>query len=313
MEAMADIRGVVAVLVCCLTLAAAAQAAEVDDRARGRVAFDEGRKLFQAGEYREALASFKKGFLSSADPAFLLNIAQCHRFLGEPKEAVMMYRLYLKTAPEGSNREGQAVATKAIRDLEREAADPALAAIPPMAGAAPEARTAVPPVAAPVPANTAAALPPPSATEMGHNRRESTSAYPVLGPLPELDVTAAPAAPPNRPAMAASTARHLRLAGVVCAAAGVVSVGAGVYYWTSASSLADRANKATVYNQNDYDQGKRAETMQWIFYSVGAVTVVTGAALYFYGRWSPSAKRASVALAPTVGPGGAGVMAQGAF
>ena len=138
-------------------------------------------------------------------------------------------------------------------------------------------------------------------------------AYPALDTPPGLDVNKETAAPPEPPDNAESTAGKLRLAGVVCGAAGLVSLGAGVYYWTRATSLSDSANKATVYNQADYDQGKRAETMQWIFYGVGAAAVVTGATLYIYGRWSPSAKKASVSLAPVMGPDAAGLLAHGAF
>jgi hypothetical protein len=85
---MSGIRGVASVVVCSLILAVAAPAAAAADPAQGRAAFDEGRRLFHASDHRKALASFKKGFLSMADTSFLLNIAQCHRFLGEPKEAL---------------------------------------------------------------------------------------------------------------------------------------------------------------------------------------------------------------------------------
>lgn len=138
-------------------------------------------------------------------------------------------------------------------------------------------------------------------------------AYPDLETPPGLKVNKETAAPPEPPDNAESTAGKLRLAGMVCGAAGLVSLGAGVYYWTRATSLSDSANKATVYNQADYDQGKRAETMQWIFYGVGAAAVVTGATLYVYGRWFLPAKKASVSLAPIAGPGTAGLQAQGAF
>jgi hypothetical protein len=99
----------------------------------------------------------------------------------------------------------------------------------------------------------------------------------------------------------------------VCGAAGLVSVGTGVYYWSRASSLSDSANNATVFNQADYDQGKRAETMQWIFYGIGAAAVATGAGLFVYDRWLPSAKKTGVSLVPLMGPGGPGLQAHGAF
>jgi hypothetical protein len=160
----------------------------------------------------------------------------------------------------------------------------------------------------------AASAPAPAADDpaQGSKRGQSPFAYPILDELPQLNTQRTPATPPNS-SPNPSTMRHLQLAGLVCASAGLVSLGVGVYYWTRATSLSDSANKATVYNQADYDQGKRAETMQWIFYSVGAAAVATGATLYIFGRWSPAAKQASVSLAPVVGPGAAGLLAHGTF
>ena len=90
---MSGIRGVATILVCCVSLAVSTPAVAAADPAQDRKAFDEGRRRFLAGEYREALAQFKQGFLDTENASFLLNIAQCHRFLGEPAEALMMYRL----------------------------------------------------------------------------------------------------------------------------------------------------------------------------------------------------------------------------
>lgn len=314
---MSGIRGVASVLVCCLILAASAPAVAAADSAQGRAAFDEGRRLIQAGDYRAALAQFKKGYLYTEDASFLLNIAQCHRFLGEPAEALMMYRLYLKSAQAGANPEAQAVATKAVRELEGETAAPAAApAITPVTPAATPAVTPPRPEAQAVPAEApaASATPPPGnkLTVTGYNRLQSESAYPILDTPLELDVQREPETPLNSTANP-STMHHLRLAGVLCASTGLVSLGVGVYYWTRATSLSDSANKATAYNQADYDQGKRAETMQWIFYSVGAAAAVTGATLYVYGKWSPAARKASISLAPMVGPGATGLLAHGAF
>jgi tetratricopeptide (TPR) repeat protein len=304
---MASPRDVVAVLVCCLTLAAAAHAAAAPDPAQGRTAFDEGQKLFVAGDYRQALARFEKGFLATEDPAFLLNIAQCHRSLGEPKEALMMFRLYLKSSPEGVNRQARAVATKAIRELESEAATPAVAK------AAPDARPALLPVAAPAPAEPAAEPAVPTVTPSGRRFQQAPAAMPVLEPLPEIEVKTAPVAKPNAPDDTASTVRHLRLAAIACGGVGLISVGTGFYYWTRASSLSDSANKAATYNHADYDEGKRAESMQWLFYGVGAVAVMTGAGLFVYSRWLPAAEQANVSLGPMVGPGAAGLEAHGTF
>jgi len=291
-------RAFVAAVLCCLTLAASRPCLAAVDPAQGKAAFDEGQRRFLAGDYREALAWFEKGYLFTDDAAFLLNIAQCQRLLGAPKEALVMYRLYLKSTPEWANREGRAVATKAIRELDSEAAGA------PAAGAASTPPgPALPPAAAePMPA---------SAGKAGRKFKEAPSAYPVFVSAPELDAKRASATTPTD--NAAATARRLRLAGLVCGATGLASLGVGLYYWTRATSHSDSANSAAVFNQADYDQGKRAETMQWIFYSVGAAAVAAGSALYLYGRWRPAAKKSSFGLLPVVGPGVAGLAARGAL
>jgi len=273
---MTVIRGVVPVLLGCLALAISTRAVAASTPAQAAAAFDEGQRLFLARDYRAALTSFEQGFLSTDDAAFLLNIAQCHRALGEPKDALMMYKHYLSSSPKSVNREARAIATTAIRELEDELA-------------------------------TARATPLPA---------PAPGALPVLGPLPELDVakaSARSASPSVNTADTHTTIRHLRLAGMVCAGVGLISVGTGVYYWTRASSLSDSANKAATYNPAYYDQGKQAQTMQWIFYGIGAAAIASAATLFVYSTWLPARKNATVSLAPMVGPGAAGLGAHGTF
>ena len=110
-----------------------------------------------------------------------------------------------------------------------------------------------------------------------------------------------------------STGSGLRVAGVLCAVAGLGSIGVGVYYWTLATSRSDSMNKATTYNQNDFDQGRLAEKMQWIFYTAGAGAVVLGSVLYLSGGSSPAAGGQRVSLVPMIRPSAAGVLARGTF
>jgi tetratricopeptide (TPR) repeat protein len=69
------------------------------DAAQARVHFDRGRTYFEVNEYRRAIAEFKAAHLEKADPAFLYNIAECYRRLGEGSEALQFYRRFLDTAP----------------------------------------------------------------------------------------------------------------------------------------------------------------------------------------------------------------------
>lgn len=107
--------------------------------------------------------------------------------------------------------------------------------------------------------------------------------------------------------------RHYDLAAMLCGAAGVVSLWTGIYYWSRAHSYSDSANRTVVFDQSTYDNGKRAETMQWIFFGVGAAAVASGAGLFVYGHWFLAPKPTKVGLAPMAAPGVAGLAAVGSF
>jgi tetratricopeptide (TPR) repeat protein len=138
----------------CLPLTSIAQTTE--DRAAAREAFRRGQKLYEVGDFRGALAAFKKAYLEVDDPAFLFNIAQCLRQSGDKAEALRTYRMYLVKMPQARNRaqtekfifdlqaavdaEKAAAARAAEREREREAAEKASAAAAP-AVATPAAAT----------------------------------------------------------------------------------------------------------------------------------------------------------------------------
>ena len=73
----------------------------IADAAQARVHFDRGRTFFDVDEYRKAIAEFKAAHIEKPDPAFLYNIAECHRRLGEVSDALLFYRRFLAAAPAG--------------------------------------------------------------------------------------------------------------------------------------------------------------------------------------------------------------------
>jgi hypothetical protein len=105
----------------------------------------------------------------------------------------------------------------------------------------------------------------------------------------------------------------LRIAGIVCGAAGLASIGTAVYFYTRAASLSDKISSSDAPTSSDYQAGKDAETTQWVFYSVGAAALATGTVLYWLGSSSSAPQQTTTAVAPMVGPGIAGLSAQGTF
>jgi tetratricopeptide (TPR) repeat protein len=117
--------------------------------ARAKDFYQRGQRLYQVGRYREALEQFKEGYLLHDDPVFLYNIGQCHRLLGERREAITFYKRYLTAAPDSPMR---ADVRKRVEELESGKAQRALtpSSAPSAASVAPAASSA--PIAAVAPA-----------------------------------------------------------------------------------------------------------------------------------------------------------------
>ena len=79
--------------------------------------YNRGTSFYNLGRFSDALAEYQTAYLTVQDPPFLFNVAQCHRKMGNTKEALDSYRSYLRVAPNAPNR---AEVQKHIAELERE-------------------------------------------------------------------------------------------------------------------------------------------------------------------------------------------------
>jgi tetratricopeptide (TPR) repeat protein len=70
--------------------------------ARGH--FDKAEKAFNLGRFDEALAGYQAAYEALPLPAFVFNIAQCHRNLGNDEQAVFFYQRFLSLQPDAPNR-----------------------------------------------------------------------------------------------------------------------------------------------------------------------------------------------------------------
>ena len=86
-----------------LLVAAGARADSASDEARA--AYDAGSSEYDLGHYREALLDFEKAFKLRHVPALLFNIAQCHRMMGEMKEAATVYKSFIAKDPNNARLE----------------------------------------------------------------------------------------------------------------------------------------------------------------------------------------------------------------
>ena len=135
----------------------AASPARADNEALAREQFIEGMRRYQLADYGLALEAFKRAYMQFASPAFLFNIAQCHRRLGHRAEALHFYTSYLDAAPDAQDGEEVARIVAELRAEEQTVAPPPV--IPPREVSPPAPRTMPVPVAAEVVVTPAAAAP----------------------------------------------------------------------------------------------------------------------------------------------------------
>lgn len=163
--------------------AAPAPAGDADAQARARYA--EGQRLTAAGQYREALAAFTAGYALSRRPAFLFNMAECSRKLGDLEQARAYYERYLAEDPRGP------LATTARQRL-GERATPAPAPVAPAPTPAPA------PVV--VPTRPAAPAPAPTPTPRPVLAPVAPAPTDPVASAPRADLTATPE-PASSPAL----------------------------------------------------------------------------------------------------------------
>jgi tetratricopeptide (TPR) repeat protein len=95
----------------------AADASTIEEKVKAREYYQKGITHYDIKEYAEALIEFKNAYRIVQDPAFLFNIAQCYRKLGQDVEALDYYRNFLRRFPNAPNR---SEVDRRIQELERE-------------------------------------------------------------------------------------------------------------------------------------------------------------------------------------------------
>jgi tetratricopeptide (TPR) repeat protein len=148
-------------LVVCAAVASPAVAApDPAEAAKAREHFAQGSRLYDLSEYAKALEEFKEAYTLVDDPAFLFNIAQCHRKLGNLDEAITFYKRFLRRSTSSKNRPE---VERRIAELEREQAAKPRKPPPTTTQAAPAPVAAAPPPGPDLAARPAPAGPPQAA------------------------------------------------------------------------------------------------------------------------------------------------------
>jgi tetratricopeptide (TPR) repeat protein len=106
---------------------AAAPAMPTDNARPGRARFEMAETKFNLGRFEEAAADYQAAYEAEPLPAFLFNIGQCHRNLGNYERAQFYFRRYVELDPRSPNR---ADAEQLIAEMDRMMAASRAAAVP---------------------------------------------------------------------------------------------------------------------------------------------------------------------------------------
>jgi len=90
----------------------------------GRALFEQAEAKFNVGRFEEALVDYQAAYDVEPLPAFLFNIGQCYRNLGNYERAQFFFRRYTVLDPRSPDR---AVAERLIAEMDRRAAERAAA------------------------------------------------------------------------------------------------------------------------------------------------------------------------------------------
>ena len=152
---------IVAVTLLSLSFLSAASAQPApDEKEVAKQHYSMGMKLYNLGDFGKARDEFKAAYLAKEDPAFLYNIGQCDRMLGNLEEAVQRYRAYLRERPQAPNRrevEGLIKSAEKEAELHHNSKTAVTAPLAPRD----EPGTATTSVPAPPPAGVVVPAPPP--------------------------------------------------------------------------------------------------------------------------------------------------------
>jgi tetratricopeptide (TPR) repeat protein len=256
-------------LICVSVLVAVPAFAQQPTLRSAKELYESGINHYNLSEWKEALVDFKEAYRRKPDAVFLFNIAQCYRQLGDPANAQLEYRAYLRETPDAPNREEvQRLITAMDEAIKAQRQPPTGVKVPSDAGQ-PETTTPAP---APTPA-------PPTAQK--------------------------PAQPdPAIVAQRAHTARTERVAGLALIGTGALFVVlggtfVGLVYEANSAALANN-----VYHPDQVTNRNTFEILDAVSFAVGGAALVTGAVLYAVGR-----SQHSYAIAPVVSPSYAGAAA----
>jgi tetratricopeptide (TPR) repeat protein len=257
----------------------------VDKKKLAKEYTDAGVAAQDAGDYDQAIVFYEKAYEVIPHPLLVFNIGQAHRLAGRDEEALAAYQRYIAEDAKGTKvKEAQTFIKEIEPRLEKKRAEDA-------------ARKKAEEDAARKKAEEDAA----------RKKAEEDAAAKKKGE-PETRVEKKPPPPP-----AEKSGGWMRPTGIGVGAAGVLSLGAGVYFGLRAKSLSDELSRpGAPFDPDKVSRGESAERTMFITVGVGAALVAGGAVLFVLGGQQSSDERA-VSWTPVLAPDGGGLAINGSF
>lgn len=92
------------IMLCLMVTSLRTQAEDLNpnhtDEQQARQFFNRAEESFRSGLFAEALAAYRRGYALHPLPGFLINIAQCHRRMGDLQLARDAYLTFIQVAPD---------------------------------------------------------------------------------------------------------------------------------------------------------------------------------------------------------------------
>jgi len=149
-------------------------AAQADDPRRALAEYKLATTHYNLNEFEDAIKHYRAAYRLKSDPAFLFNIGQSYRQLGDYESAIRFYRSYLRDLPDAPNR----VTVEArISEMQEALKIKSRAPTDPMKRVRPDDPPAKVPDPTPAAQKIANAAPPPEAAPSRQRRRKGS----VLG------------------------------------------------------------------------------------------------------------------------------------
>jgi tetratricopeptide (TPR) repeat protein len=228
--------------------------------------YERALKKYNLQDFSTALEEFKAAYEEKPDPAFLFNIAQCQRQLGQYDAAAKSYRAFLNQSPDAANRPEVG---RLIDEMDR---------------AAKEVRSKQPPTG----------VSPPSPSPLDRQREAVTT--------PQLPEHRESSTTPQQIPMERRPSRPMIVGGVVAAGIGVAAMATGIAFGVLAKNAGDTLTKndnaRLPFDNATYQAGQRDQILEGVFIGIGAAALVVGGTIAVLGSRRRVPSRA--AIAPTV-------------